>query len=562
MFAGYKRDVGVNTAYAALQIPLPLRNRNEGEIARAEAQVRIARASLEETQLAVRADIEAAEESYRREVEIVRDTLPGMRADAKQNLQIESAAYRLGGVDLLRYLDAERTEIDVEVMAIRTLGEFHQAAVSPTACDRRTAMRVRRSMILLLILSAAGCSKKQGGGPDGNSSSTQSASQADGSGSGGSGKAGQGSNGQAEPGTVRIERQDQPKAGIVLAEIEARIMPQVLTVPAQIAMDDAHTSHVGAIASGRVTAVYVLPGQNVRRGMVLAQFHSDSVHETVGALAKAFADADRQRSAVVFALQTADRYSKLYAIQAASLEEKQRAEQELKQAQQSLTDAAADVHMEREHLSELLQVAPETLTPGTLYDRELIPIRSPMDGVVVARNVTVGQVIEAGFDAFDVSNLSTIWVIAAVNEKDLGLIHNGAHASVITQAYPQTVFAASVQRVGDLLDPTTRTIPVRIVARNPDMKLRPGMFASVHIDEPKTRTALFIPEDALQDVNGNQVVFTTGDGETFKAQIVKLGTRTEGKAEVIEGLKPGDHVVVNGAFMVKGELLKGTVGDG
>jgi cobalt-zinc-cadmium efflux system outer membrane protein len=129
LFAGYKRDVGVNTAYAALQIPLPLRNRNQGEIARAEAQVRIARASLEQTQLAVRADIEAAEENYRRELEIVRDTLPEMRAEAKQNLQIETEAYRLGGVDLLRYLDAERTELDVEVMAIRTLGEFHQAAV-------------------------------------------------------------------------------------------------------------------------------------------------------------------------------------------------------------------------------------------------------------------------------------------------------------------------------------------------------------------------------------------------------------------------------------------------
>ena len=129
LFAGYKRDVGTNTAYAALQIPLPLRNRNQGEIARAETQVRIARAWLEETQLAVRADIEAAEENYRRELEIVQSTLPGMRAEAKQNLQIETEAYRLGGVDLLRYLDAERTELDVEVMAIRTLGEFHQAAV-------------------------------------------------------------------------------------------------------------------------------------------------------------------------------------------------------------------------------------------------------------------------------------------------------------------------------------------------------------------------------------------------------------------------------------------------
>jgi multidrug efflux pump subunit AcrA (membrane-fusion protein) len=428
-----------------------------------------------------------------------------------------------------------------------------------------------------MLVCVFGCSKKQGDTPDAKSSSKQGDSGSGGSssgssGSGGSGSGGSGSSasggssegkqGQAEPGTVKIDRANQPRAGIVLAEVETRTMPQLLTVPAQVAMDEAHTSHVGAIASGRVTAVFALPGQNVRRGAVLAQFHSDSVHETVGALVKAFADVDRQRSAVTFAQQAADRYTKLYAIQAASLEEKQRADQELKQAQQALTDAQADVHMEREHLSELLQVPPATLTPGNLYDRELIPIRSPMDGIVVARNVTVGQVVDSGFDAFDVSNLSTVWVMAAVNEKDIGLVRNGAGADVVTQAYADKAFPARVERVGDTLDPATRTIPVRISVRNPETQLRPGMFASAHIDGPRTRTALFVPEDALQDVNGNQVVFTTADGETFKAQIVKLGTRTKGKAEVIEGLKPGDHLVVNGAFMVKGELLKGTVGDG
>ncbi len=406
-------------------------------------------------------------------------------------------------------------------------------------------------LLLLMLLCVLGCSKKPQGG-----SSTDSAKQ------GSSGGSGDEKKSQAEPGTVKIERVDQPKAGITIADVEARTMPQLLTAPGQVAMDDAHTSHVGAIAAGRVTAVYVLPGQNVRRGAVLAQFHSDSVHETVGALAKAFADADRQRSAVAFAQQAADRYAKLFAIQAASLEEKQRAEQELKQAQQALTDAVADVHMEREHLSELLQIAPETLTPANLYDRELIPIRSPMDGVVVARNITVGQVLDAGFDAFDVSNLSTVWVMAAVNEKDIGLVRNGADADVVTQAYANTAFPAHVERVGDTLDPTTRTIPVRISVRNPETKLRPGMFASAHIEGPKTRTAVFVPEDALQDVNGNQVVFTTVDGTTFRAQVVKLGTRTDGKAEVVEGLKPGAHIVVNGAFMVKGEMLKSTVGDG
>lgn len=88
------------------------------------------------------------------------------------------------------------------------------------------------------------------------------------------------------------------------------------------------------------------------------------------------------------------------------------------------------------------------------------------------------------------------------------------------------------------------------------------MFASAHIEEPRTRQAMFVPEDALQDINGMKVVFATRDGITFQARTVTLGTRSMGKAEVIEGLSPDDRIVVMGAFMVKSEMLKGTMGEG
>lgn len=367
---------------------------------------------------------------------------------------------------------------------------------------------------------------------------------------------------QQAPGTLKIEAADQQKAGIQIAPVERRSMPQELTVPGQVVMDEQQTSHIGALADGRITAVFVLPGAVVQRGAKLAELHSHSVHETVGSLVQAFAAAARQRSAVAFAQQAADRYARLYGIQAASLEEKQRADQTLAQAHQDLADAEANVHMEREHLSELLQVPPATLTPDNLYDRELVPIRSPIDGVVVSRNVTVGQVVDTGFEAFAVSNLSTVWVTASVNEKDIALVRKGAHASVVTQAYGDSNFPANVAMVGDTLDLQTRTLPVRVSVGNPGTRLRPGMFATVHIDGPRTRTALIIPENALQDINGNQVVFVTRDGINFRAQIVKLGTHDHGRVEAIEGLQPDDHVVVNGAFMVKGELLKNTVGNG
>ncbi len=129
LLAGYKRNSGENTAYSSVQLPLAFRNRNQGEVARAQASVRMAEDRLQQLNLSVTADVAGAQEAYTRQQAVVRDILPDMQARAKQNLAIMDDAYRTGGVDLLRYLDAERTAFDVEVTALRTLAEFQQAGL-------------------------------------------------------------------------------------------------------------------------------------------------------------------------------------------------------------------------------------------------------------------------------------------------------------------------------------------------------------------------------------------------------------------------------------------------
>lgn len=129
VLGGYKRNSSDNTLYASLQLPLALRNRNQGEVARAQANVQLAKDRLRALELSVGADVEAAQEDYARQGAIAREILPDMRARARQNLTIMDDAYRTGGVDLLRYLDAERTEFDVEVSALRTLAALQQAGL-------------------------------------------------------------------------------------------------------------------------------------------------------------------------------------------------------------------------------------------------------------------------------------------------------------------------------------------------------------------------------------------------------------------------------------------------
>lgn len=129
LLGGYKRNSGSDTLFTSLQLPLAFRNRNQGEVARAEANVRLERDRLQQLNLNVAADVNAAQEAYAHQQTIVRDILPDMRARAKQNLDIMNDAYRTGGVDLLRYLDAERTAFDVEASALRTLADFQQAGL-------------------------------------------------------------------------------------------------------------------------------------------------------------------------------------------------------------------------------------------------------------------------------------------------------------------------------------------------------------------------------------------------------------------------------------------------
>lgn len=410
---------------------------------------------------------------------------------------------------------------------------------------------------IALLFTALGCHSNSG--PDSRQPDTKQAKSGSPSPSVGGGNE---KSASVLPDVVKIGREEQKRVGIDVAQVLVKSMPQTLTVSGQIAMDEKHTNHIGALADGRVESVLVLPGDIVHRGQMLASIHSHTVHDTVAALTQAYAAISRQKSAVNYATQARDRYARLYDIQAASLEEKQRSEQELAQAQKNLADAEAMMIAEREHLAEILQVSPETLQPGSLYQRELVPVLAPADGVVIARNITQGQVVTTGDELIVTSNLSTVWVSAAVNEKDVPHISIGKPATITMPSSTDMVFSGKVAMIGDIVDPQTRTLPVRIVVSNPKSRLRPGMFVSATIAEPETRIAVFVPQNALQDVNGFRVVFTTQDGISFRAAPVKTGAQSADLIEITDGLKPGDSVVINGAFTVKGELLKGSVGEG
>jgi len=127
---GYKRTVGVDTVYAAVSVPLPFRNRNQGNIISADADVRTAKANLQALQNIILAEVAAAQEEFLLRNNLLSQTLPGLRRDAEETVRIARLAYREGGMDLLRLLDAERSRLDTEVLYFQSLSLFQQSVVN------------------------------------------------------------------------------------------------------------------------------------------------------------------------------------------------------------------------------------------------------------------------------------------------------------------------------------------------------------------------------------------------------------------------------------------------
>lgn len=189
-----------------------------------------------------------------------------------------------------------------------------------------------------------------------------------------------------------------------------------------------------------------------------------------------------------------------------------------------------------------------------------VDIRSPTDGVVLARRVSVGQKFAAGEEWFRIADLDTVWVLADVIDGDAPLARPGAAVRVTLPGRSET-FAGVVSDVPPVVDPVSRTLKVRLEVENPGTVLRPGMYVDVAL--PVTRpSAVTIPADALVDSGLRQTVFVETGGGVFEPREVSIGWRSRDRVEVVRGLAAGERVVISGAFLVDSEsqLRAPTVG--
>lgn len=188
-----------------------------------------------------------------------------------------------------------------------------------------------------------------------------------------------------------------------------------------------------------------------------------------------------------------------------------------------------------------------------------VAIPAPISGTVTARSVNGGEVVEANKELAQITDLTTVWVIAQVYERDIARMRVGGGASITSDAFPNRVFRGHITYIDPQIDATTRTGRVRVEVENPGGVLKIGMYVRVAYGSlgMAERTVPVLPADAVQEVKGQQVVFvTTNDPNVFEIRPVRLGPASEGRYQILEGINVGDRVVVSGSFALRAEWLK------
>jgi membrane fusion protein, heavy metal efflux system len=305
---------------------------------------------------------------------------------------------------------------------------------------------------------------------------------------------------------------------------------------------------VAAIAGGVVRQVKVELGDRVTRGQPLAVIFSTELSEAEATFVRMLAEIEKHHKHF-------RRTQELFELGAVSREEMETATAEFKTEEANIAQMK-----QRLLLLGLTDKQVESLSSAEQV-KSLITVESPAAGLVVTRSVNGGEVVMAGKELVRVTDLSTVWVIGQIYERDFSVVKVGTPAVITTQAYPGRTFKARVAYIDPRIDPQTRTAQVRMEIANPGEMLRLGMFVDVSFGEAAPSTvegpALAVPASAIQAIGSRQVVYVVGNEPgVFFQRDVNVKSGEGGKALVYGGLSPGERVVTQGSFFLRSESLK------
>jgi cobalt-zinc-cadmium efflux system membrane fusion protein len=353
-----------------------------------------------------------------------------------------------------------------------------------------------------------------------------------------------------EQNVVKLSVEAQRTAGIAVRSAALEPLAAPIEATAAVELNGDRVAKVSARTSGRLVKITASQGDAVKANQPLAYFDSPELGQAWAEYSKAKGRAEASRNNVA-------REETLF-------EKKISPEKDVVRARQELAEAEADLSFAHEKFHLLgVDIDRFEMKHESEHRHPLIAIASPISGTVIERTATQGEVVGPDKTIFTVADLSSLWVVIDLYEKDIGRVRKGTPVQVATAAYAEKNFQGVISHIGDVMDEKTRTVKARVEVENAKRLLKPGMFATVSIDVKGSQTeqAFLVPDEAVLMDGEERFVFVMTGPETFEKREVRPG-RTLGKnVEIIAGLESGDNVAVTGAFILKSELKKGELVD-
>jgi cobalt-zinc-cadmium efflux system membrane fusion protein len=329
--------------------------------------------------------------------------------------------------------------------------------------------------------------------------------------------------------------QDQ-MSHVQVVTIKPATLTRTLRLTGAVAYNAFNTTPVISQIGGPVSRILVVPGEHVKAGQQMLDVSSPDYSQLLDAYLKA---EDSYRLSQKNYTRAQDLYQH-HAI----------AERDLEQAESDRNQAQADLNAAEQGLKILGIKDPSGLEKAPSSSQ--IPVLAPIGGEVVERLVSPGQVLQAGqTQAFTISDLSTVWVLANVYQADLAYVRSGNDVVVQTDAYPGS-FHGKISYVSPALDPTTRTLQARIVVDNPGEKLKRDMYCTVTVTAGTLSNVIAIPNaSVLRDDNNQPFVYVATDANQFGRRDVELGQSENGQTQILKGISVGERVVGDGSLFLQ-----------
>jgi len=345
-----------------------------------------------------------------------------------------------------------------------------------------------------------------------------------------------------EEGTVTMTAEAQKLNGVVVAPASKQRLAGVISATGKVEANADRIAHVSPRISGKIVTVRASLGDSVASGQTLVTLDSVELGEALNRY-------HQSKTRLALAQANMDRIKVL-------VEKKIAARKDIFQAETDYKTTQTELHTDEERLS-LYGISVSDLK-GENRKRPLLPVKSPISGIITEKHAIVGELSDPSKSLYTVADLSSVWVLVDINEKDLAKVRKGQTATVMVGAFPDLKLKGRITYIADLVNEATRTVKARIEVANPGRKLKPEMFATAELalaaDAPPV---LAVPEEAVQELDGKKLLFVTENGTEFEQRPVELGRAAAGLVEITAGLKEGERYAIKGGFVLKSEVKKG-----